>query len=160
MTDDLTVGSQVALNTIQGCLIATLQADLYDDLLSRIRQSILKRISAKSIQGVVFDMNSVEMLDSYIFKHLADTAKMSELLGARAVFAGFQPGAVCALVDLDVDISDLQMKRTIEEGIEYLTSLAALREKSRQDSECPETAEEEALQTDKDRNEPDDGRLC
>lgn len=158
MTQDLMVGSQAAVNTIQSCLVATLQADLYDDLLNRIRQSILKSVHSASLHGVVFDMSSVEVLDSFIFNHLADTAKMIQLLGANAVFVGFQPGAVCALVDLDVDITNIQMRRSLEEGIEYLTSFAAPGEKTRQDNEDAENTEAETSPTDEAWNEPDDGR--
>ncbi|HPL67463.1 MAG TPA: STAS domain-containing protein [Smithellaceae bacterium] len=158
MTQDLIVGSQAALNTIQGCLVVTLQADLYDDLLSRIRQSILESVHAASIRGVFFDMSSVGVLDSYIFNHLADTAKMTQLLGARTVFVGFQPGAVSALVDLDIDTSNIQMLRNIEEGIEYLAAFAARREKHQKDSEYSETTGDETLQPDEAWNEADDGR--
>ncbi|MEE9913921.1 MAG: STAS domain-containing protein [Deltaproteobacteria bacterium] len=158
MTHDLIVGSQAALNTIQGCLVVTLQADLYDDLLSRIRQSILESVHAASIRGVVFDMSSVGVLDSYIFNHLADTAKMTQLLGAKAVFTGFQPGAVSALVDLDIDTSNIQMLRNIEEGIEYLAAFAALREKYQKDSEYSETTGDETSPPDEAWNEADDGK--
>ncbi len=143
MITSLTVGSQAALSVIQGCLVATLQADLYDDLLLRIRQGILDRVHSATIHGIVFDMSSVRVLDSFMFHHLADTARMVRLLGAEAVFVGFQPGAASVLVDVEVDTSIIRTFRTVGQGIENLIASAALREGNRDDREDNSPAAEE-----------------
>lgn len=135
MTQETATGSQAALSILQGCLVVTLQADLYDDLLARARQSILESVHASAIAGVVFDMSSVRVLDSFVFNHLAATSRMIGLLGARAVFVGFQPGSVSALVEMDVDTSLIRTYRKMEEGIAYLTAAAAPREQKEEDGD-------------------------
>lgn len=120
MTQEITSGKQAALSVIHKCLVATIQGDLYDDLLLRTRNAILNQIHASSIHGVIFDMSSVGMLDSFMFNHLAETARMTMLLGAKSVFVAFQSGTVSSLIDVDVDLTDITSFRTMEEGISYL----------------------------------------
>lgn len=115
------VGSQAALSTVQGCLVVPVQADLYDDLLERIRGDVLNMVHSETVKGVVFDMSSVRVMDTYVFNHFVDTGRMTLLLGVAAVFVGFQPGVVSALVDLEIDATMVRAYRTIEEAVAYLT---------------------------------------
>jgi len=115
------VGSQAALSTVQGCLVVPAQADLYDDLLERIRGDVLNMVHSETVKGVVFDMSSVRVMDTYVFNHFVDTGRMTLLLGVAAVFVGFQPGVVSALVDLEIDATMVRAYRTIEEAVAYLT---------------------------------------
>lgn len=133
--------SHAALTVFQGCLLVSLQADLYDDVLAGIREETLRKIHSKTVQGVIFDMSTVKVLDTYAFKHLADTGKMAMILGVEAVFAGFQPGAVSALVDMEADTASVRTFRTCEEALTHLTAHLFASEEtdnSEQDEDNPE----------------------
>ena len=120
--DNLLAGSKAAMSIVQGCLVIPVQADLYDDLLERIRGDVLNRLHSKAVNGVVFDMSVVGVMDSFVFRHLVDTGKMAHLLGVEAVFVGLQAGVVSALVDLEVDTTSVRSYRTIDEAVAWLTA--------------------------------------
>ena len=125
MPHALTSGSTVALSIIQGCLLVSVQPDLYDDLLTAIREKTLDKVYSGALKGVIFDMSAVKVLDSFIFHHLAETAKMIFFLGIRAVFAGFQPGVVCALVDMELDTTAICSFRTCAEALDQFAGTAS-----------------------------------
>ena len=116
----LPVGTQVALSIVQGCLVASIQADLYDDLLMRIRKGVLDKVHGKTVKGVILDMSAVRVMDSHAFNHLAETARMTALLGVKTLFFGFNPGVVSVLVDLEVDATAIRTFRSIDDAIEHL----------------------------------------
>lgn len=124
-----------ALGVFQGCLLVSVQADLYDDLLIAIREQTLRKIHSKTVKGVVFDMSSVKVMDTFVFKHLVDTGKMALILGVEAVFSGFQPGVVSALVDMEAETEMVNSFRTCEEALAYLTSCLSARQEC-DDDEC------------------------
>jgi hypothetical protein len=62
-------------------------------------------------------------------------AKMVALLGARAIFVGFQAGVAAALIDLEVDTKDINSVVTMPDGLAKLASLKADREEFKQDEE-------------------------
>ncbi|WP_417069505.1 STAS domain-containing protein [Niveibacterium terrae] len=122
MKQILTTGSPAATGMTQNCLVVTLQADLYDDLLDRVRQTVIDRIAVSLIRGTVFDLSSVRVLDTHIMNHLTDTAKVAQLMGVQTAFVGFRPGVVSALIDLGIEAQNIKTFRTVEEGVAYLVA--------------------------------------
>lgn len=149
---DFAVGTQPALSIVKDCLVASIQADLYDDLLMRIRKDTLYRIHSERVKGVVFDMSAVRVLDSYGFNYLADTARMTMLLGVEAFFVGFRPGVVSALVGLDVDTDTIRSFRTMDEVFEYLEARSVLPEEDEplEEEDEPEDIPPASLSKDED----------
>ncbi|MBI5589715.1 MAG: STAS domain-containing protein [Deltaproteobacteria bacterium] len=150
MMENLPVGSKAAVSIVQGCYVVSVQADLYDDLLVRIRQDILNRVYSKTVKGVVFDMSAVTVMDTYVFNHLVDTGKMTLLLGVETIFIGFQPGVVSALLDIDVDATHVRSYRTIEEAVGHLTAGSSHREDFEGDGENEPAPEQDDLERDGD----------
>ena len=62
-------------------------------------------------------------------------AKMVSLLGARAIFVGFQAGVAAALIDLEVNLEDIRTVVTMADGLAELASLKADREEFEADGE-------------------------
>ena len=120
--ENLSLGSSPTLYMLQGCLIVSVPADLYDSTLIKIQNRIMKEIHSKPVKGVVLDMSVVNAMDSYMVNHLISTVKMVYLLGTKVLFVGFQPGAVSALVDLGVELAGIQACRTLEEAVLSLLS--------------------------------------
>lgn len=125
---DLEIDTETAMSIVRSCLVVTLQGELYDDTLMRIRPDILEKIQATKVRGMILDFCTVRVLDSFAFKFLADTAKMASLLGVTSVFVGLQPGVVSSLVDLEVEINDVRTALTMEDGFEEIKSVLSIYE--------------------------------
>ena len=123
---DLLIDSETAMSIIRGCLVVTLQGELYDDTLMKIRADILQKIQAAKIRGMILDLSTVRALDSLAFNFLADTARMASLLGVANVFVGLQPGVVSSLVDLEVEIDDIRAALTMEDGFEQVQNVLSI----------------------------------
>ena len=95
------------MHVMDGVLVAQVPDGIEDEALARFKTGLLERVHAVAPRGVVIDVSRVRLLDSASFAILAGSARMAAMLGARVVFAGFQPGVVSALMDLDVDASGL-----------------------------------------------------
>jgi rsbT antagonist protein RsbS len=123
---DLPSDSETAMSIVRSCLVVTLPGELYDDTLRRIRTDILERIQATRVRGMVLDLCTVRVLDSFAFNFLADTARMTSLLGVASVFVGLQPGVVSSLVDLEVEIDDVRTALTMEDGFEEIQDVLSI----------------------------------
>ena len=136
MMDDLLIDIETAMSVVRNCLVVTIQGELYDDILMRIRTDILKKVQATRVRGVILDFCTVRMLDSSAFNFLADTAKMASLLGATTVFVGLQPGVVSALVDLEVEMADVRAVLTMEDGFEQLQNVSSVQDDQENDEDA------------------------
>ena len=146
---DLQIDSETAMSVVRNCLVVTIQSEIHDDILMRIRTDILEKIQATMIRGLILDFCAVHALDTFAFKSLTDTAKMASLLGVSAVFVGLQPGVVSALVDLEVEIADVRAALTMEDAFEQLQSISFIQDEP-EDAEDPDnlTIEDDELESD------------
>ena len=108
------------LYAIDGVLVVPAPAACDDRALQALKTDVLAAVHASSARGVVIDVSRLEFLDTVMFAALADMARALGLLGARAVFVGFQPGVVSALIDMDVACDALQAAVSLEEALELL----------------------------------------
>ena len=123
---DLQSDRETAMSILRSCLVVTLPGELDDDTLRRIRTDILESIQAAKIRGMILDLSTVHLLDSFAFNFLADTARMTSLMGVASVFVGLQPGVVSSLVDLEVEIDDIRTALTMEDGFEQIQQVLSI----------------------------------
>jgi rsbT antagonist protein RsbS len=99
--------ARVPLQLSRNCIVASIQVDLSDAVLAQFRTDLLESLRNTNATAVVLDVSGIEILDLVEFQALRDTMNMAALMGARTVFAGFRPGVVSALVELDAEVEDI-----------------------------------------------------
>jgi len=129
--------SRVAMHITRGCLVVPVQVELYDKVVLQIQEDILKSVNQTGVKGVIIDVFSVDIIDSFIAQTISDTARMVSLLGATAVLTGLKPGVVASLIDLGIDLKHIKTALTLEEGLRMLEPVVMPKERM-EDSEEPE----------------------
>ena len=99
--------ASTGLHVVDDILIATAPDGFDDSAFLQFKKMLLNKVHCDGMRQVVIDVSPVLFLDSGTFDLLASTAKMLNLLGAKVVFAGFQPGVVAALIELEADFDCL-----------------------------------------------------
>ena len=72
-------------------LLVTIQVDMHDQLAVTLQDDLTARIVETSAGGVLIDISSLEVVDSFIGRILGNIATMSRVLDARTVVVGMQP---------------------------------------------------------------------
>jgi len=146
---DPQIDSETAMSVVRNCLVVTIQGELHDDILMRIRTDILEKIQVTKVRGLILDFCTVRALDTFAFNSFTDTAKMASLLGVSTVFVGLQPGVVSALVDLEVEIADVRAALTMEDAFEQLQNISSIQDEP-EDAEDPDnlTIEDDEWESD------------
>ncbi len=101
-------------------LIASVQAALTDADLMQLRSSLVEQVVTRRARGVIVDVTSLDVLDSFATRTLRDTAQMIRLRGADTVIVGIQPEVAFAMVQLGLKLEGIPTALDLEEGIEYL----------------------------------------
>jgi rsbT antagonist protein RsbS len=112
--------SGLGMHVVDGVLMVQAPEDFDDAAFRALQRSVLDKVHSLSVRGVLIDVSTIRMIDSVGYGLLADTARTVALLGARAVFVGFQPGVVSALMDLDVACEDLLAARDLAHGMDLV----------------------------------------
>jgi rsbT antagonist protein RsbS len=101
-------------------LLVTIQVDMHDRLATQLQDDLTERISATGARGVLIDISSLELVDSFIGRILGNTAAMSRILDAETVVVGMQPAVAITLVELGLSMSGVRTALNVEKGMEIL----------------------------------------
>jgi rsbT antagonist protein RsbS len=108
-------------------LIASVQAALTDSDTERLRQDLMDRVSHFRAQGIIVDVTSIDVMDSFAARSLRTIAHMTRLRGADTVIVGLQPEVAFAMVQLGLVFDDMYTALDLEEGLALLNRQLALR---------------------------------
>ncbi len=103
-------------------LLVTIQVDMHDRLAMTLQEDLTNRIVATSAHGVLIDISSLEIVDSYIGRVLGNIAKMSQVLDAQTVVVGMQPAVAITLVELGLSLNGVRTALNVEKGMALLHS--------------------------------------
>lgn len=98
-------------------LLISVQVDLDDQTAMQFQEDLLSKIHESGATGVVLDLTSVDIIDSFIAKVLGDVVSMADLMGAKVVFTGIQPAVSMTLIDIGIHLQDVPTALDLEQGL-------------------------------------------
>jgi rsbT antagonist protein RsbS len=106
-------------------LLVTIQVDMHDKLALTLQDDLTTKIADVGARGVLIDISSLEIVDSFIGRTLANIASMAKVLDAETVVVGMQPAVAITLVELGMSLPGIRTALNVESGMHYLQSTAA-----------------------------------
>jgi rsbT antagonist protein RsbS len=101
-------------------LLVTIQFDMHDQLASALQDDLTNKIAKVKAKGVLIDITSLDIVDSFIGRMLANTSAMARVLDAQTVVVGMQPAVAITLVELGLNLSGIHTALDVEKGMEML----------------------------------------
>ncbi len=101
-------------------LIVTIQMDMHDQVAVNLQDDLTARIVETGARGVLIDISSLEVVDSFIGRILGNIATMSRVLDAQTVVVGMQPAVAITLVELGMSLPGIRTALNIEKGMALL----------------------------------------
>lgn len=78
---------------------------------------LLREISEKGVRFALIDLTGVETIDAATAEHVVRIAQAVALLGAQAIITGIQPRVAQTIVDLGLELSGLETRRNLRDGL-------------------------------------------
>jgi rsbT antagonist protein RsbS len=104
-------------------LLVTIQVDMHDQLALALQDDLTSTISRTGARGVLIDISSLEIVDSFIGRMIASIAGMARILDAHTVVVGMQPAVAITLVELGLSLSGVRTALNVDKGMKLLRSL-------------------------------------
>lgn len=101
-------------------LLVTIQVDMHDRLAMMLQDDLTSAISRTGARGVLIDISSLSMVDSFIGRMLANISSMSRILDAATVVVGMQPAVAITLVELGLSLSGVRTALNVDQGMQML----------------------------------------
>jgi len=101
-------------------LIVTIQVDMHDRLVTTLQDDLTTAIADRGAQGVLIDISSLDMVDSFIGRMIGNIAAMSRVLDAQTVVVGMRPAVAITLVELGLSLTGVRTALDVEKGMVLL----------------------------------------
>ena len=101
-------------------LLVTIQIDMHDQLALNLQDDLSNAIQKNASRGVLIDISSLEMVDSFIGRMVADISGIGKILGAETILVGMQPAVAITLVELGLSLPGVATALNVERGMALL----------------------------------------
>ena len=108
-------------------LLVTIQVDMHDQLALQLQEDLTERISREPTAGVLIDISSLDVVDSFIGRMIANIAGMARVLDADTVVTGMRPAVAITLVELGLSLEGVYTALNVERGMALLREKVAAR---------------------------------
>lgn len=105
-------------------LLVTIQVDMHDRLAMTLQEDLTNQISETGTRGVLIDISSLEIVDSFIGRMLGNIAAMSRVLDAQTVVVGMRPAVAITLVELGMSLKGVRTALNVDAGMDVLLESA------------------------------------
>jgi rsbT antagonist protein RsbS len=98
-------------------LLVTIQVDMHDQLAMQLQDDLTSRIVSARARGVLIDISSLEIVDSFIGRMISNIAAMARVLDAETVVVGMQPAVAITLVELGLSLEGVRTALNVDKGM-------------------------------------------
>lgn len=97
-----------------------IQTELHDQAAQALQRRILERLEQTKARGLLIDVTSLTVVDSFLGRLLRDTAVMARMMGAPTVLVGLRPAVAITLSELGLDLPGIHTDLDLERGLAWL----------------------------------------
>ena len=103
-------------------LLVTIQVDMHDRMAITLQDDLTAKIVKSKAKGVLIDISSLELVDSFIGRMIGNIAAMSRVLDAQTVVVGMRPAVAITLVELGLALPGVRTALDVEGGMKLIAT--------------------------------------
>ena len=99
------------------CVVASIQNDLDESLLTRLKNELLSYCSKNPIIGIILDFSAIRTIDKSEFEEIRKIIVSAKIMGHKCVISGMGAGVVAYLVAAEVNLNGVISFRNLDQAI-------------------------------------------
>jgi rsbT antagonist protein RsbS len=104
-------------------VIASIQSDLSDSEVVRLRHELAERVGRYRLRGIVIDVAALDVIDSFVTRALRSIVLTARLRGAETVIVGIHPDVAIAMVQFRLNLEPLRVALDLDAATALLDRL-------------------------------------
>jgi rsbT antagonist protein RsbS len=110
----------IAVIKVRDLLMVTMPSDPDDPTISALQDKVLNAMEQYEAKGLVLDISSVETLDSFFARTVAETAQMVTLMGGRTIVAGMRPAVAVTATEIGLTLGNVETALNVDRALDLV----------------------------------------
>ena len=106
-------------------LLVTVPSDPDDETVSALQEKVLEAMARYEAKGLVLDISTVQTLDSFFARTVAETVQMVALMGGRTVLAGMRASVAVTATQLGLTLGGTLTALDVDRALDRLSAVSA-----------------------------------
>src|SRR3569623_818466 len=119
------VGDRIPILKMGDALLITIQVDMHDRLALALEEDLTAAIARTHAAGVLLDISSLDIVDSFIGRMLDNIAAVSRVLDAETGVVGMRPAVAITLGELGLSLKGVRTALNVERGMALIRATLA-----------------------------------
>lgn len=111
---------RISVIKLHDLLLATVPPDPDDETVADLQEEILRAMERYEARGLVLDISTVETLDSFFARTIAETGQMVEMMGGSTVIAGMRASVAVTTTQLGLTLRNVRTALDVDSALALL----------------------------------------
>jgi len=112
----------ISVIKLHDLLLVTVPPDPDDETISALQEHVLRAMSRYEARGLVLDISTVQTLDSFFARTVAETVQMVALMGGRTVLAGMRANVAVTATQLGLTVGNALTALDVDRALDLLNA--------------------------------------
>jgi rsbT antagonist protein RsbS len=110
----------ISVIKLRDLLLVTVPPDPDDRTISALQEQVLEAMERYECRGLVLDISTVQTLDSFFARTIAETVQMVGLMGGRTVLAGMRASVAVTATQLGLTMGKALTALDVDRALDLL----------------------------------------
>ncbi len=110
----------ISVIRVRQVLLVTVPPDPDDETVSALQEKVLEAMARHEAKGLVLDISTVQILDSFFARTVAETVQMVALMGGRTVLAGMRASVAVTATQLGLTLGGTLTALDVDRALDLL----------------------------------------
>ncbi len=112
----------ISVIKLRDLLLVTVPPDPDDETISALQERVLQAMALYEARGLVLDISTVQTLDSFFARTVAETVQMVGLMGGRTVLAGMCASVAVTATQLGLTVGNALTALDVDRALDLLNA--------------------------------------
>jgi rsbT antagonist protein RsbS len=112
----------ISVIKVRNVLMVTVPPDPDDETVSALQDQVLQAMARYEAKGLVLDISTVQTLDSFFARTVAETVQMVALMGGRTVLAGMRANVAVTVTQLGLTLGGALTALDVDKALDRLNA--------------------------------------
>lgn len=111
---------KISLMQLRNILFVTMPSNPDDPTIMALQNKVLTALEETEARGLILDISTVDIMDSFFARTLNETVQMIALMGGETIIVGMRPSVAITTTQLGLNLGNIKTALNMDAALQIL----------------------------------------